>query len=220
MPKSSAAGFVLKEFKELIPPTLFFAVGFNLILLTTNLILNKYHVRFSSFLLATTGALIVGKSVLIAQALPFFRRMDTAPLIKPVLYKTAIFFAAVFVVRIIEKLIEFLTHGGKPAGLAEYVATTFKWNQFLAVQIWILTLFLIYTFFSELNHLFGDGELAKILFTRRPNEVKQTRRQRIRALTKLNRLADAHSMNELSNPATTAHQQMLVLVASLAKPVA
>ena len=118
MPKSSAAGFVLKEFKEMIPPTLFFAVGFNLILLTTNLILNKYHVRFSSFLLATTGALIVGKSVLIAQALPFFRRMDTAPLIKPVLYKTAIFFAAVFVVRIIEKLIEFLTHGGKPAAIA------------------------------------------------------------------------------------------------------
>jgi hypothetical protein len=66
MPKPSAAGFVLKEFKEMIPPTLFFAVGFNLILLTTNLILNEYQVKFSSFLLATTGALIVGKSVLIA----------------------------------------------------------------------------------------------------------------------------------------------------------
>jgi hypothetical protein len=218
MPKSSAAGFVLKEIKEMIPPTLFFAVGFNLILLTTNLILNEYQVKFSSFLLATTGALIVGKSVLIAQALPFFRRMDNAPLIKPVLYKTGIFFAAVFVVRIIEKLIEFLSHGDHPRSIAEYVATTFKWNQFLAVQLWILTLFLMYTFFSELNHLFGDGELAKVLFTRRPAEVKQTRRQRIRTLTKLNRLADAHSMNELSDPATAAHKQMLLLVAGLAKP--
>jgi hypothetical protein len=218
MPKSSAAGFVLKEIKEMIPPTLFFAVGFNLILLTTNLILNEYQVKFSSFLLATTGALIVGKSVLIAQALPFFRRMDNAPLIKPVLYKTGIFFAAVFVVRIIEKLIEFLSHGDHPRSIAEYVATTFKWNQFLAVQLWILTLFLMYTFFSELNHLFGDGELAKVLFTRRPAEVKQTRRQRIRTLTKLNRLADAHSMNELSDPPTAAHKQMLLLVAGLAKP--
>jgi hypothetical protein len=144
--------------------------------------------------------------------------MDNAPLIKPVLYKTGIFFAAVFVVRIIEKLIEFLSRGGHPSGIFHYVATTFKWNQFLAVQLWILTLFLIYTFFSELNHLFGDGELIKILFTRRPAEVKQTRRQRIRALTKLNRLADSHSMHELSDPATTAHQQMLRLVASLAKP--
>lgn len=218
MPKSSTAGFVIKEFKELIPPTLFFAVGFNLILLTTNLILNEYQVKFSSFLLATTGALIVGKSVLIAQALPFFRSMDTAPLIRPVLFKTGIFFAAVFLVRLVEKLIEFLAHGGRFLGIPQYVATTFNWNQFLAVQLWVLTLFLIYTFFSELNNLFGDGELAKILFTRRPSEVKQTRRQRIRALTKLNRLADAHSMKELSDPASAAHTQMLRLVASLAKP--
>jgi hypothetical protein len=62
--------FVVREFKEMVPPTIFFAVGFNLILLTTNLILNDYRVQFSSFLLATTGALIVGKSVLVANALP------------------------------------------------------------------------------------------------------------------------------------------------------
>ncbi len=218
MPKSSAIGFIVKEFKELIPPTIFFAVGFNLVLFTTNLILGEYRLKYSSFLLATTGALIVGKSVLIAQAMPFFRRMDNGPLIRPVLFKTAIFFVAVAVVRIIEKLIEFLAHGGHLRGISQYVATTFKWDQFLAVQIWILTLFLIYTFFNELNSLFGDGELHKILFTRRPSQVKQTRRQRIRALTKLSRLADAHSLGELSDPAAAAHQQMLHLVASLAKP--
>jgi hypothetical protein len=218
MPKSSAIGFLVKEFKELIPPTIFFAVGFNLVLLTTNLILNQYQVKFSSFLLATTGALIVGKSVLIAQAMPFFRRMDNGPLIRPVLYKTGIFFIAVALVRILEKLIEFLSHGGTFRGVPQYVATTFNWNQFLAVQLWLLTLFLIYTFFTELNTLFGDGELYKILFKRRPTEVKQTRRQRIRTLTSLNKLADAHSMNELSDPATAAHKQMLSLVASLAKP--
>ncbi len=220
MSKHPAIGFVIKEIKEMIPPTLFFAIGFNLILLTTNLILNKYQVKFSSFLLATTGALIVGKSVLIAQALPFFRRMDTAPLIRPVLFKTGIFFLAVALVRILERLIEFLTHGGKLRDISQYVATTINWHQYVAVQLWILTLFLIYTFFTELNNLFGDGELTKLLFTRRPSEIKQTRRQRIRALTRLNRLTDAHSMSELSNPATPAHSEMLRLVASLSKPPA
>lgn len=64
-----------------------------------------------------------------------------------------------------EKLLEFLTHGGSLANLPDYVATHFTWDQFFAIQLWILVLFLIYTFISELNGLFGDGELARILFT-------------------------------------------------------
>ena len=177
MPRSSVVAFVVKEFEEMVPPTIFFAVGFNLILLTTNLILDNYQVHFSSALLATTGALIIGKAVLVANALPFFRRFDTAPLIRPVLFKSAIYFAVVCVVRFLEKLIEFLAHGGALRDLPDYVATHFTWNQFFAIQLWILVLFLIYTFISELNALFGDGELARILFTWRSTELKQTRRQ-------------------------------------------
>jgi hypothetical protein len=78
MSVSSVLAFVLKEFKELLPPTIFFAVGFNLILLTTQLVLDDYSVQFASFMLATTAALIVGKSVLVANAMPFFGRFDTA----------------------------------------------------------------------------------------------------------------------------------------------
>jgi hypothetical protein len=39
MPKSRILGFVIKEFREVLPPTMFFAVGFNLTVLTTNLIM-------------------------------------------------------------------------------------------------------------------------------------------------------------------------------------
>jgi len=217
MPRSSVLAFVVKEFEEMLPPTIFFAVGFNLIVLTTNLILSDYEVQFTTFLLATTGALIVGKSVLVANALPFFRRFDNAPLIQPVLFKSGIYFAAVCAVRFLEKLIEFLVHGGALRDLPDYVATHFTWHRFFAIQLWVLVLFLIYTFISELNALFGDGELARILFTWRSTELKQTRRQRIRTLTKLSRLADAHTTNELAGPTTAAHMQMIDLVRSLAK---
>jgi hypothetical protein len=217
MPRSSVLAFVVKEFKEIVPPTIFFAAGFNLILLTTNLILEQYGVQFSSFLIATTSALVVGKAVLVANALPFFRRLDTAPLIRPVLFKSGIYFAVVGAVRFLEKLIEFLVHGGALRELPDYVATHFTWGQFFAVQIWILVLFLIYTFITELNLLFGDGELARLLFTWRSTEVKQTRRHRIRILTKLSRLADAHTTDELADPATAAHTQMIDLIRSLAR---
>src|SRR5215831_17863400 len=91
--------FLLKEFKEVFPPTLFFAAGFNLIVYTTNLLLADYLLSFGSFLIATTAALVVGKAVLVANAMPLLRRFDTAPLIRPVLFKTIVYWAVVFLVR-------------------------------------------------------------------------------------------------------------------------
>jgi hypothetical protein len=133
------------------------------------------------------------------------------------LFKSGTYFAVVCAVRVLEKLIEFLVHGGALRELPDYMSTHFTWHRFLAIQLWILVLFLIYTFISELNALFEDGEPARILFTWRSTELKQTRRQRIRALTKLSRLADTHTTNELADPATAAHTQMIDLIRSLAK---
>ena len=73
MPKSGLSAFLIKE---LLPPTVFFAVSFNLLVLTTDLILADYVRTFFSFLVATTTALVVGKSVLVADALPLLRRFD------------------------------------------------------------------------------------------------------------------------------------------------
>jgi len=73
-----------------LPPTLFFAIGFNLIVLTTQLVLADYLIHFANFMLVTLSALVVGKAVVVANALPFFRRFDTAPLIQPVLFKTTL----------------------------------------------------------------------------------------------------------------------------------
>ena len=83
------------------------------------------------------AALVVGKAVLVADALPFLRRFDNAPLIRPVLFKTIVYWAVVFVVRFLEKLGEYLFAGGTIAGIPEYVATHFTWHRFAAIQIWI-----------------------------------------------------------------------------------
>src|SRR6266446_4401683 len=181
-PKSRLLAFVVKQLREVLPPTLFFAVGFNLIVLTTQLILADYLVHFANFMLVTMSALIVGKAVLVANALPFFRRFDTAPIVQPILFKTIIYCVVVLLVRILEQVVKFFLAGGAFSGIPDYIANHFSWNRFIAIQIWILILFLIYTMAAELNSLFGSGELVKILFTRRSSELKLQRRQRIRAL--------------------------------------
>jgi len=52
-------------------------------------------------------ALVVGKAVLIADALPFLRRYDRASLIKPILFKTLIYSVVVFFVRFSRNLSSF-----------------------------------------------------------------------------------------------------------------
>jgi hypothetical protein len=213
-----AGAFVLHEFLEMLPPTIFFFVGFNLIVLTTNLLVAAYSVAVGSFLLATTAALVVGKSVLVANAMSLLRRYDRAPLIQPILFKTVFYWAIVFVARLLEHWIRFTFVEHHPLGtFLPHMVATFDWHRFVAIQLWILVLFLIYVTVSELNHLFGDGELRRILFTHRRSELQLNRRQRIRELARLSRLADAHSVDEFRDPTSSAHAQLVDIVRRLAK---
>ncbi len=79
---------------------------------------------------------------------------------------------------------------------------SFSWHRFTATQLWIFVLFLVYVTAVELDTLLGDGELFKILFTRRSSALKSTRRARIRLLVRLSRLIDAHPVEALSTAGT------------------
>ena len=209
--------FLLREFLEILPPTIFFFIGFNLIVLTTNLLLADYGAQFAGFMIATTSALVVGKAVLVANALRAIRRYDTAPLIRPILFKTFFYWAAVFIVRLLEHWIRY-RFGGEYVfgGFMPHAIAAFDWHRFIAIQIWIFVLFLVYVTATELNHLFGEGELGHILFTSRPSELPLNRRQRILELVKLSKLADAHSIDEFRDPNSAAHTQLVDIVHRLA----
>jgi hypothetical protein len=77
-------------------------------------------------------------------------------------------------------------------------------------------LFLIYIIASELNQLLGDGELFKVFFTRRSSELKSTRRARIRLLTRLGRLTDAHAIEILADPQSAPHTDLIGILRDLA----
>src|SRR5512135_2480321 len=48
--------------------------------------------------------------------------------------------------------------------------------------------------------------------------LKLTRRQRIRSLIKLGHLADAHTLDELQDRNTTAHQELVRLIGLITRP--
>jgi len=131
--------FLLHELREILPPTIFFFVGFNLIVLTTNLILADYLVAFGNFMLATAAALVVGKAVLVTNALPFLRRYDRAPLIQPILFKTAVYWAVVLIARLLEHFVRFwLIEHNPPGDFLSHMMATFSWHRFAAIQLWII----------------------------------------------------------------------------------
>jgi hypothetical protein len=193
--ESPIPAFLIKEIREALPAIVFFAVGFNLIVLTTQLILDDYAAQIAGFMVATMTALVVGKAVLVAKLLPFMRRFDDAPLIQPIVFQSVVYLVVVFVARFLETLIEYLVHGGRIGAIPDYVTTHFTWHRFAAVQIWIFVLFLVFTTVAELNRLFGDGELFEIFLTRRSSQLKLTRRQRVRKLVPTHRGFDGLKFN-------------------------
>jgi hypothetical protein len=206
-------GFLLRELREMVPPTIFFFIGFNLILLTTNLLLADYGAAFGSFMLATAAALVVGKAVLIANATQSIRRYDRAPLLRPILFKTAFYWAVVFVARLLEHWIRYWIVEHHPLGtFLPHMVATFDWHRFIAIQLWIFVLFLIYETATELNHLFGEGELWHLLVTSRPSELSWNRKQRLLELLRLSKLADAHSIDEFHDPTSIAHARLVDIV--------
>jgi hypothetical protein len=208
---------LLHEAREAIPPTIFFFIGFNFIVFTTNLMLADYAVAVSSFMLATVAALVAGKAVLVANAIPYLRRYDRAPLIQPILYKTAFYWVVVFVARLLERFVHFSLKGNPPGDFISYLITTFSWHRFSAISLWIFALFLIYVTATEFSHLFGPGELRRLFLTSRPSELKLNRRQRIRELLRLSRLMDAHSIDEFRDGTSPAHRELIDILQPLAR---
>jgi len=209
---------LLREAREAVVPTLYFFVGFQLVLLTTNLFVAQYYVAVSTFALVTVGALVVGKAVLVANKLPFIRHYDRDALMWPILFKTAVYWLIVCLVRLLERLVHFsMVEGGPLREFPSYMISTFSWRRFIATSIWIFVLFLIYLTAMEFSNFFGRGEISRLLFLRRPSELQLGRRQRTREFLHLGRLVDDHSFDEFRDPASGAHQQLIDIVRRIAR---
>ena len=190
-------------------------VAFNLIVFTTNLLVHDYWFRLSGFLLATTTALIVGKSVLVVNNIKLIDRFRGAPLIQPILYKTVFYTLVVLVVRVAERFIH-LAFDDRGLTLAFNAAVAdFTWRRFAAVQIWIFTCFLIYVTATEVSALLGEGQMARLLFRHRSSEHRLTRRQHVRALMELSRLAETTPRDRLLDPSTPQGNRLVTIVDAL-----
>lgn len=202
----------MQVIRHLLPPTLYFFIAFNLIVVTTNLLTRDYWFNLGTFMLASTTALIVGKVVLVVDKVRIIDKFRGAPLAQPILYKTVFYSVVVTVVRFLERLMHFAFDPRGFDAAAEAALADFSWHRFVAVQVWIFVCFMLYVTASELNALVGDGQLRRLFFHHRSSEYRLTRRQHIRALMEISRLARDTPHEKLLDPATPQGSRLVALI--------
>lgn len=152
------------EFVQVIPPTIFFFVTFNVIAITRALMLDQYGITGPGLALATIGALIVAKVILVVDLLPFVNRFPEKPLIYNVVWKTLIYLLAALVVRYLERLISFAREHDSLLEANRHLLAEVVWSHFWAVQIWLALLLFVYCALRELTRLLGASYVRQLFF--------------------------------------------------------
>jgi hypothetical protein len=157
-------GTIVHELKSVVPPTLFFLIAFNLLVLTVALMAQGQGGSVVNHAAASLAALVVGKAVLVADHLPFFNRFPEKPLIWNTLWKAGLYWLVTLAFRLVEKLLSAAAgDNGFSAGVTEEVAA-FAWPRFWAVQLWLVILFVIYAFVRELVRALGRDRVVAMVF--------------------------------------------------------
>jgi len=161
---NKVGAWLVREFFEVLPPAIFFFVGFHLLAITQSLMLRQYGVRAATAANATIGALLVAKVVLVADALPLINRFPTKPLIYNVAWKTAIYVAAAFAVHYLEHLVPVWWRSGDVAAANEQLLREIVWPHFLVIQLWVIVLLFMYCSMRELIRAIGPHEVRRMFF--------------------------------------------------------
>lgn len=175
--------FIVQEFRKVLPPTLFFLVVFHVTAFTRGLMEESYGITPTGSAMATVGALIVGKVMLVADKSTFINRFATWPLIYGILWKTALFGVLGTVFQIGEEWLPLVLQYRSVSLAGEHLWADTVWPKFWANHILLLMWLLVYCTAVELIRVFGAERTRELFFGakrhltagRRP---RQTRRRR------------------------------------------
>ena len=159
-----AAEKIKEEFLALIPPTVFFFVALHLVAFVRALMVKGTGLPLSTSLSVTIAALVLGKSVLIADLLPVVNRFPEKPLAYNVVWKTVIYMLVSGVVHYLERLYDFWKEAGGFVAGNELLLHKIVWPHFWAIQIVLFVVIFDYVTMRELVRVIGGDTMKRIFF--------------------------------------------------------
>lgn len=153
-----------EEFKKVLPPTIFFFVILHIVALIRSLMVRETGISVPTTASVLLASLILGKSVLIADMLPFINRFPDKPLVWNVSWKTLMYTLVALVIHYLERLYDYWKEAHSLLAANHTLLTQMSWPHFWAVQILLLTLIFNYCVVAELARALGKSRLKTMFF--------------------------------------------------------
>ena len=146
-----------------IPPTIFFFVILNIVALIRSLMIKGTGVDLPISASVLITSLVLGKSVLVADMLPFINRFPDRPLMWNVVWKTLMYTLVALVVHYLERLYEYWKEASGFMEANALLWSSMNWPRFWAIQILLMTLIFMFCVIAELARVIGRDRL-KVMF--------------------------------------------------------
>ncbi len=155
----------LEEFKIYWIITLYLAVFLGSFTVYRRLILKEFGVAYLNYGFALIEALIIAKVILIGKAFGLGRRFERGPLFLSVLYKSILFGILVFLLGILERVVEAWIHKTGWAGMLQGI-TELGLYELLARVVMLIVAFVPFFAFWEIGRVLGPGKLSALFFSK------------------------------------------------------
>lgn len=150
----------------MLPPTIFFLLVFHILTYIRRLLIGEFGISLAETSAATILALVVGKSIVIVDALPILKWIRHTRLVYVILWRIIFYLIIVTAFQFIEGLIPFISKYGSIPEAIEHLLKEIKWNHFVAIRIILLLFIVIYTLIAAIIEIFGRKEFIKIFFSK------------------------------------------------------
>ena len=155
-----------KEFFEMLPPTIFFLVVFQAVILARSVLVSESDFTMTTASAALIGALVVGKSILIADALPLFNWYREPKLIYNIVWRMFLYLTVVLIFQILEELIPLISKLGGLLPALQNFASEVNFPRFWATHLVFALFLMLWSFITALIEIIGREQLLQTLFGR------------------------------------------------------
>ena len=152
------------ELAEVVPPTIYFFVILHIVALIRTLMTRGTGIDITTTPSIAVAALILGKAVLLANALPFINQFPEKPLIWNVFWKTMLYFLVALAIHYLEHLYDAWKLAPGLAEANRKLLSEIVWPHFWAIQILLAVLILVYCVATELARVIGRKQLVTMFF--------------------------------------------------------
>lgn len=153
----------------MLPPTIFFFIVFHILAFIRALMAKQYGTTISSSTAATIGALIVGKSILIVDALPLCDWLSQKRLIYNVAWRIFLYLIIVLLFQFLEELIPLISKYRTISIASEHIMEEIKWPRFWATHILLIVFIAFYNVATAVIGAIGRNKFLEIFFSPKSN---------------------------------------------------